>query len=82
MCHLLSWEKQTLLVFFHVYGTFYRIDLLFLPGLLSPEAQTVLACQPSATVSPSGFHSSLSPQVPPLPMEPWAVGQVAQGMSR
>lgn len=80
MCHPLSWGKQSFLVFFHVYGIFLKNRLALSACLLSPEAQTSPWLPEDSWVFPSGPQILNSPQVSPLPMEIWAVGQVAHGI--
>lgn len=75
MCHPLSWGKQSLLVFFHVYGNFFenRLDLSTWSAFSRSPNQSLAA---SSQLQCSLVHPR------PLPTEPWTSGQLAQGMSR
>lgn len=69
-------EKQSLLVFFHIYGIFF--PLLFLPRLLSLKAGSDWQ-QELAVAFPGGSQISRSSWVPPILRESWAVDSLAQG---
>lgn len=61
---------------------FFRVDLPFLPGLLSLEAHTAVLGHQQPTVEfPGGPWILHSPQGPPLPMEHLAVGQLTQRLT-
>lgn len=82
MCHPLSWGKQSLLVFFHVYGILFReytCSFCLVCFLWKPKPAR--GCQQPAVEFSGGSQSPHCPQVAPLPTAPWAGEQLAQGMS-
>lgn len=81
MCHPLSWGKQSLLVFFHVYGIFLEDGLaLSAYSCFLQEPRPVLGCQQSIG-TPIGFPcGSQIPQHPrSLSCSGHPVGPLAQG---